>query len=47
MKPKGTGWRKCPSVTAGGKPFFWYRRIGDRSEWYLWNRVTHTWEYRS
>lgn len=43
--PQGTGWRKVPSVTTGGQPFFWYRRDEQGPQWYAWNRRTQQWEY--
>ena len=45
-KPLGIGWRKCPAVTTGGKPFFWFRRSTNGfRQWYGWNRVRESWEY--
>lgn len=33
MKPIGKDWRKCPSVTPGGKPYFFFRRTGTMLQW--------------
>jgi hypothetical protein len=47
MKPKGEGWHKVPSVTSGGKPFFWWRRTpAGKCEWFVWSRRLGAWEYR-
>ena len=46
-KPAGNGWRKCPSVTTGGRAYFWFRRnpeTGER-EWFSWNRIERRWQY--
>jgi len=42
-KPKGEGWRKCPSVTYGGAKYFWFRRLPDRLEWYTYDRIAKEW----
>jgi len=47
IRPSGHGWKKVASVTPGGKPHFWYRRINGEREWWVWNRQTETWEYKS
>jgi hypothetical protein len=39
------GWKKVPSVTYGGKPFFYFRMIGDTSHSVVWDRFEHKWSY--
>jgi hypothetical protein len=46
QRPAGPGWVKCPSVTSGGKPHFWYRRLPNRHEWIVWDRVLRAWTRR-
>jgi hypothetical protein len=41
--PKGEGWRKCPSCTTGGRPFFWFRHYNGMSQWYVWDRQLEQW----
>lgn len=35
------GWKKCPSVTPGGKPFFYHNAA--RKLWVTWGRVEAKW----
>lgn len=35
------GWRRCPSVTHGGKPFFYYH--GVHRLWIMWDRAKQEW----
>ena len=44
MKPEGLGWKKVHSVTSGGKSYFWFRRLKNRREWFVWNRFSLKWE---
>lgn len=44
--PKGEGWSKYPSVTTGGKAFFWARRHNGQRQWFVWNRAEKCWEYQ-
>lgn len=48
-KPKGEGWVKTPSVTTGGKRYFWFRRNPktDKREWFIWNRIYAQWVYQN
>lgn len=45
--PQGDAWRKCPSVTHGGAPYFWARRNPDTDarEWYVYDRARQEWRY--
>jgi hypothetical protein len=36
-----TEWRKCLSVTYGGKPFFYYH--GGFRWWIMWDRLAREW----
>ena len=36
------GWIKCPSVTPGGKPFFY--RHKERKLWVVWDREHLAWK---
>jgi hypothetical protein len=45
-QPTGPGWIKCPSVTPGGKPHFWYRRIPTHHQWIVWDRLLSRWTHR-
>ncbi len=36
-------WKKCPSVTKGGKPFFWVTTNLEEKYWVVWDRFTKTW----
>ena len=45
-RPHGEGWEKVPSVTTGGKPFFWYRRVDGRRQWWVWDRAVRQWVFR-
>ena len=42
MRPKGEGWRKCPSVTPGGSAYFYARRspTSGARQWYMRDRDT-------
>lgn len=40
---KIAGYRKCPSVTGGGKRHFWVKRVGNVTSWVVWNRVVGRW----
>lgn len=33
---------KLPSVTPGGKPFFYFNK--DKTAWIIWNRLNGNWE---
>jgi len=35
------GWKKCPSVTPGGKPFFYHNAA--KKLWVVWDRVRLEW----
>lgn len=37
-------WRKCNSVTTGGKPFFMYARTDRINYWVSWDRCNKVWE---
>jgi hypothetical protein len=37
-------WTKCPSVTYGGKPYFWTAEISQVRYWIIWNRHTLVWD---
>jgi Rubrerythrin len=37
------GWRKAPSVTQGGKPYFWYIDTPGGRLWVVWNRAYGKW----
>ena len=43
--PIGEDWIKCPSVTSGGKPYFWFRYFGNKRQWYTWDRQDRRWKY--
>lgn len=45
-KPQGAGWEQVPSVSPGGKPFFWYRRHGAKRQWYVWDRLALVWRFK-
>lgn len=45
-KPKGEGWEKVPSVTYGGAKYFWYRRLPDKREWYVYDRIIKEWVFK-
>lgn len=36
-------WKKCPSVTGGGKPFFWTATRGETRYWVVWHREFKAW----
>jgi hypothetical protein len=36
-------WKKCPSVTPGGKPFFWCYVSGYVRHTICWDRVEKRW----
>lgn len=42
---KRDGWKECPSVTAGGRAVFYFRRdpLTDRRQWILWDREARAW----
>jgi hypothetical protein len=40
-------WIKCPSVTTGGKPFFYYALTEKGRYVVVWNRGTLTWHAES
>jgi len=42
-------WQKCPSVTTGGKPYFWFARgPSDGLRWWVvWDRRLSTWVARN
>lgn len=46
-RPAGDGWRRCPSVTYGGAPFFWFRRNPetDAREWFSYDRIARAWSH--
>lgn len=37
-------WIKCASVTTGGKPYFYYRRVNGIRQCVVWNRRVCQWE---
>ena len=37
-------WKKCVSVTAGGKPHFWFASLPTGRAWVAWNRTALQWE---
>lgn len=37
-------WQKVGSVTAGGKPYFFTRLVGNVRHWVSWNRRRKLWE---
>ncbi len=37
-----TMWTKCPSVTSGGKPWFWHTNQHG-GVWVVWNRQQESW----
>ena len=37
-------WKKCASVTSGGKPHFWFKN-GAARQWIVWNRALRQWEH--
>lgn len=47
--PPTLEWKKCPSVSGGGKPHFWFLRIKrrypeiDRLFHVVWNRFLESW----
>lgn len=36
-------WKKCPSVTHGGKPFFWVTTNVKQKFWVVWDRFAQEW----
>jgi hypothetical protein len=39
-----TIWEKMPSVTTGGKPYFWVHRAENGCFWtVVWNRIAERW----
>ncbi len=40
IQPK---WNRCPSVTTGGKPFFWCRRVATGMQHVCWHRGYRAW----
>lgn len=47
----GVAWQKCPSVSPGGKPYFWvYRFTCDGKNvkhTIVWNRLQNSWQFES
>jgi len=39
----GLKWSKMPSVTYGGKPYFWVARTPQGNVWVVWNRLKKAW----
>jgi hypothetical protein len=37
-----SGWKKCPSVTPGGKPVFYHNAV--KKMWVVWCRFQRTWK---
>ncbi len=42
------GWKEMPSVTAGGRAVFYFRRdpVTDRRQWIVWDRDERAWMFR-
>jgi hypothetical protein len=39
------GYKRCPSVTTGGKQYFYFRCKGYVRQWIVWNKVMQCWVY--
>ncbi len=36
-------WKPCPSVTTGGKPFFYVAKFNNDNYFVVWNRMLQLW----